>query len=248
MGFDKYERCGAYHWRGFPDLWRVRGFSPRAAALYRIVWKEIERRGSGPRVLDVGCGDGVFVGLSQRLSPVWGTCAVGIDWERKGLELAQQELVRRGQRSLLVQGDGACLPFAAGTFDAAVSIETIEHMEDPRSLVAEMARVVRADGYLVLTTPARRGDGVLYDARHVREFNREELAEVVGERTEILMIYGLIGHERYEQYGRSDVLGRVGRYWWKLIGKSSWNPFLRRLRPDAQSARHLVCVARVSSN
>jgi SAM-dependent methyltransferase len=45
------------------------------------------------------------------------------------------------------------LPFKEGTFDYVVCVEGIEHIENPYALVREFARVIKRDGYLIITTP-----------------------------------------------------------------------------------------------
>jgi 2-polyprenyl-6-hydroxyphenyl methylase/3-demethylubiquinone-9 3-methyltransferase len=52
-----------------------------------------------------------------------------------------------------VAGDALALPFAARRFDLVVSSDCIEHTPDPRRAVAEMVRVLRPGGRLVLTCP-----------------------------------------------------------------------------------------------
>lgn len=52
-----------------------------------------------------------------------------------------------------VQADGAALPFAAAGFDAAICAELLEHVPDPRAVLAEVARVLRPGGRLVITVP-----------------------------------------------------------------------------------------------
>ena len=47
----------------------------------------------------------------------------------------------------------SALPFADASFDGIVSIETIEHLENPWSFVRELARLLRPGGFLVLSTP-----------------------------------------------------------------------------------------------
>lgn len=51
-----------------------------------------------------------------------------------------------------VLGDTHELPFAEGVFEAVVSIQVLEHLKEPRIAVAEMARVLRPGGQLILTT------------------------------------------------------------------------------------------------
>jgi SAM-dependent methyltransferase len=45
------------------------------------------------------------------------------------------------------------LPFAAGSFDAALCTEVLEHVPDDRALLAELARVLKPGGVLVVTVP-----------------------------------------------------------------------------------------------
>ena len=60
--------------------------------------------------------------------------------------------------------DGESLPFLAGCFDTVISTEMLEHDPKPWRTVSEMARVLRADGTLILTA---RG----YDARGCYEIH-----------------------------------------------------------------------------
>jgi SAM-dependent methyltransferase len=85
------------------------------------------------RLLDVGCGYG---GYGRAL------LAAGYDWfgvEVKASDCA--ELTRLGLPHQQV--DGHVLPFAAGTFDSAICIEVLEHIEKPDEFLAEIRRVVR---------------------------------------------------------------------------------------------------------
>lgn len=53
----------------------------------------------------------------------------------------------------IVYYDGRLLPFGDATFDCVLCIEVLEHSEDPELLIAEIARVVRPQGTLLLTVP-----------------------------------------------------------------------------------------------
>lgn len=53
----------------------------------------------------------------------------------------------------VVYYDGRVMPFGDGLFDCALCIEVLEHSEEPELLVAEMARVLRPGGTLLLTVP-----------------------------------------------------------------------------------------------
>jgi SAM-dependent methyltransferase len=63
--------------------------------------------------------------------------------------------VARHLKVTRVIGDAAFLPFRSAAFDALVFLETLEHLEDRKSVSQEMSRVARPDAILLLTTPAR---------------------------------------------------------------------------------------------
>ncbi len=62
-----------------------------------------------------------------------------------------------------VVGDAHAMPFAANTFDLIVATEVLEHLHSPWLAVAEMHRVLKKGGHLLLTT---RFFQVIHDAPH----------------------------------------------------------------------------------
>ena len=77
------------------------------------------------------------------------------------------------------RGSIADLPFPAASFDVVVSFETIEHVSAglQEAFLAEIKRVLRPDGVLVISTPDRRLYSDLpgyHNEFHVKEFYREE--------------------------------------------------------------------------
>jgi len=90
------------------------------------------------RVLDVACGPG-FLALAFAVH-----CrdAVGVDLTDTPLAIAERNRKQRGLTNVRFQrGDADRLPFANGEFDVAVCRFALHHMEDPGSVVREMARV-----------------------------------------------------------------------------------------------------------
>ena len=83
-----------------------------------------------------------------------------------GLELADASVAKARERAVgeVVQGTLDAMPFAAGSFDLAVSLDVIEHLEDDRLALAELRRVVAAGrpsagdrpGLPAAVEPARR--------------------------------------------------------------------------------------------
>jgi SAM-dependent methyltransferase len=98
------------------------------------------------RVLDVGCGTGPFSLVAQER----GANVVSLDL---GVELLRRARGKGARRT--IAGDAAALPFADGSFDVVMSSECIEHTPGPEQSVAEMLRVLRSGGILVVTCPNR---------------------------------------------------------------------------------------------
>ena len=95
---------------------------------------------SGARVLEVGCGTGLILGRLARDASE----AVGVDLSPGMLRSARQ----RGLNVVL--GSAAQLPFADGSFDLVCSFKVLAHVPDIRKAVAEVARVTRPGGHMVL--------------------------------------------------------------------------------------------------
>jgi ubiquinone/menaquinone biosynthesis C-methylase UbiE len=98
------------------------------------------RHGHGGRVLEAGCGTGLVL---ERLQAGAGS-AVGIDLSLGMLAQAR----RRGLP--VVHADLLHLPFPDGTFDVVCSFKVLAHVERITAAVAELARVTRPGGHLVL--------------------------------------------------------------------------------------------------
>jgi SAM-dependent methyltransferase len=100
---------------------------------------------SGKRVLDVGCGVGMYTAAFLRQTPH----AFGVEVER------ERALEARERAAGVAQAVGEHLPFPGDTFDVVFSHEVLEHVEDDRACVAEMVRVTRSEGRIVIFVPNR---------------------------------------------------------------------------------------------
>lgn len=102
----------------------------------------------GPRdvVLDLGCGAG---NLLEKLE---GSRIVGVDISDMLLAQAQQR-VKGSARIELKKAPAEQLPYADNTFDRVVCSEVLEHVLDPKVVIAEIRRVAKAGARIVLTVP-----------------------------------------------------------------------------------------------
>lgn len=102
----------------------------------------------GERILDVGCGPGVYVDeLLAEVGPA-GSVA-GIDASPQMLAIAARRCEGRGDVSFH-QADVTSLPFPDSAFDAAFSVQVMEYVADIGAALDELHRVVRPGGRVVV--------------------------------------------------------------------------------------------------
>src|ERR1700761_5833276 len=123
----------------------------------------------GARVLDVACG----TGYGTRMLAARATLA-GFDADPGALDLARE----RNPEADIREGMLPELPWPDASFDTVVSFETIEHLDQDRRFIAELRRVLRPGGLLILSTPNKdvtSPDGPPLNPWHVREYGLADL-------------------------------------------------------------------------
>ncbi len=107
-------------------------------------------------VLDVGCGTGATLEAILQAHPR--TRAWGVDLSEAMLGVARERL---GGLALLETADAERLPFRDGCMDLVTCVDSLHHYPEPAKALAEMHRVTRPGGGLVIgewsvAAPARR--------------------------------------------------------------------------------------------
>lgn len=96
-------------------------------------------------ILENGCGVGMYV---EHLSPLGGK-VIGLEYD---FERAAQARINSQN---ILNAAGESLPLPSGTFDLILSHEVIEHVQDDRTAILEMVRVLKPGGRIVLFCPNR---------------------------------------------------------------------------------------------
>ena len=150
------------------DHWWYRG---RRRVLDRVI-ASLELP-EGARILDAGCGSGRNMVLLARYGEV-----TGIELSAASAAVAQ----RRGVGEV-VEGSVDDLPFPDDSFDFAVSLDVLEHLDDDLRSLVELRRVVRPGGLLLVTVPAYPRLWSSHDDvnHHKRRYTRATLLEVAAQ-------------------------------------------------------------------
>jgi SAM-dependent methyltransferase len=125
--------------RGNPSfVWRA-GQERRLALIRQTIPLE------GQRVLDVGCGIGMYTSAFLRYTP-----------HVTGVEIEIERAVEARHRAQgVTQAVGEALPFEDRSFDVVFSHEVLEHVRDDRRCAAEMVRVTQPGGHIIIFVPNR---------------------------------------------------------------------------------------------
>jgi ubiquinone/menaquinone biosynthesis C-methylase UbiE len=121
-------------------------FGPSHRALIRRIRAVVGDRPA--RVLDVGCGTGVFAARIREALP--NARVFGIDLVSDMLSKGAERWRRHAGHVQPAQADSERLPFAASTFDIVTCANSFHHYPHQDRAVAEMSRVLRPGGRLML--------------------------------------------------------------------------------------------------
>jgi ubiquinone/menaquinone biosynthesis C-methylase UbiE len=106
----------------------------------------------GLRLLDLGAGMGGFAVAAARE----GAHVTACEYNPAYCRIVELRAERHGLRLPVFNAAGESLPFPAGSFDAVTAWDVLEHVQDPRAVLREIARVLRPGGHALITAINRR--------------------------------------------------------------------------------------------
>ncbi len=122
------------------------------------------------RILDAGCGSGRNMVELAQLGTV-----TGVELSQTSVSLARERGVGE-----IIAGSVLEMPFADDSFDLAVSLDVIEHLQDDFAALRELRRTVAPGGALLVTVPAYQWLWSGHDEvnHHHRRYTRRSLQAV----------------------------------------------------------------------
>lgn len=183
----------------------------------------VRRVGEGKRVLEVGCGTGLVLERITHFAK-----------QAKGIDLSPGMLEHATARGLNVcEADCTKLPFEDASFDVACSFKVLAHVPDFDAALAEMVRVVRPGGHIVIDIYNRRSlryaikrlfgprkTSAAFDESAIgtRFWNLAEAKMHLPDKTRLVDVAGIRVATAHPIVNRLPILGAVSRAAeWKLM-------------------------------
>ena len=142
-------------------------------------------------LLEVGCGEGR-----------------GIDWLKPKVEnysaidkivAVVETLKAKYPEGNIISGNIPPLPYDDNSFDCVVSFQVIEHIKDDHSFLKEISRVLKPNGFALISTP-NRPMSLSRNPWHEREYTADELTALAKKYFGSVEMKGITGNEKVMQY------------------------------------------------
>lgn len=206
IAFDKYLLRGAYHWGNVS--WNPFRRNPYVLGRYRNILSLLASRlgemPHKPKTLEVGCGDGVLSCLMAKE----GMEVSAIDSSELAIDYAKNKAEGARLTVDFRVASAYSLPYESNVFDAVVSSDVVEHLQDVDAYLSEIKRVLVPGGVAVISTPIRFTHTPI-DQLHVCEWYPSEY---------IVLINAVFPDSKF--YKSHPLV------WMELLKASSWEKLL----------------------
>lgn len=143
------------------------------------------------KVLEIGCGEGYGLSILAEHAEEY----VAID--KFNTNVAQ--FAGQNNNISFLQMSIPPIDFPDNTFDSIVSFQVIEHIENDETMVAEMARILKSGGRMVLTTPNIKMS-LTRNPWHVREYTVAQLSQLLQKYFTTVDMRGVYGNKKVMDY------------------------------------------------
>jgi|LGOV01.1.fsa_nt_gb ubiquinone/menaquinone biosynthesis C-methylase UbiE len=137
---------------------------------------------AGKDVLDLACGVGYGSNYLMTQKP---KSLIGTDISKEAIRYAKYHYTNTDLQFLI--GNVIHFPFNDKSFDAVIAFEIIEHINNYPNCIGEVKRILRENGFFIISTP-RRKDG-LRSAFHVHEFDFDEFKILLESQFDVVKFY-----------------------------------------------------------
>jgi ubiquinone/menaquinone biosynthesis C-methylase UbiE len=123
------------------------------------------------KILDLGCGTGIMLGHLALYGQV-----SGIDNSKEAIKFCH----RRNFQNVTL-ADAQKLPLKSNSFDIVTALDLLEHVKDDQKALKEMKRILRPDGYALITLPAFPSLWSSHDLfnKHYRRYTKKDILNKV---------------------------------------------------------------------
>lgn len=133
----------------------------------------------GGRILDIGCGDGI---LLKKIRDIGERDNLPLSLTGLDVSLIRLKRTRKRSGAEVVNADASHLPFADSVYDLVFCSQVMEHLPEPGKALAELGRVVKAGGVVIISLPVAswytimmsklgRKVAFLDEVEHLREYS-----------------------------------------------------------------------------
>jgi SAM-dependent methyltransferase len=146
----------------------------------------------GMRILDAGCGSGrhtaAAYGLKNAKAMGVDLCLADLRKARERLKFHRRVGASGGGKWGLAAADNLFLPFADAVFDAVICAEVLEHISSHAVAAAELARVLKPGGQMVVSVPRAWPERICWrlapdysaaNGGHVRIYRKQDLLDLL---------------------------------------------------------------------
>ena len=201
--FNKYQEHGAYHW---DDLKKntIKDLISRSVPTltrYNKILNAVPKRAC--KIVDIGCGDGALTYLLSKNELA--IEVIGCDTECTGVKLAREKIEELSVNSKIHFYNKLFeeCNFGDQSIDVITMCDVIEHVDKIDSLLEEVKRTLKKGGALIITTPFKRSNNVLWDENHVYEYTKDTLKKRLSQhfpKTNVIMFSPEFLYNVYHRY------------------------------------------------